>query len=114
MSDFSCIYCQSGNVRKYGTYKETQYYYWDDCKRKFSHPDAIPKMQYSTDKVANAISMYYEGMSLKEIRRDFIRQYNDYISDVTVLNWINLGAWQYLIAFMNWIYMVFMQNLLWL
>jgi len=46
-------------------------------------------MQYSTDKVADAISMYFEGMSLKEIRRNFIQQHNDYISDVTVLNWVN-------------------------
>ncbi len=84
-----CKYCGSENVRKYGKYKETQYYYCNDCKRKFSNPDAIPKMQYSTDKVADAISMYFEGMSLKEIRRNFIQQYNDYISDVTVLNWVN-------------------------
>ena len=84
-----CKYCQSENVRKYGKYKETQYYYCNDCKRKFSNPDAIPKMQYSTSKVADAISMYFEGMSLKEIRRNFIQQHNDYISDVTVLNWVN-------------------------
>ena len=85
----SCKYCQSGNVRKYGKYKDTQYYYCNDCERKFSNPDAIPKMQYSTEKVADAISMYFEGMSLKEIRRNFIQQHNDYISDVTVLNWVN-------------------------
>ena len=85
----NCKYCQSERVRKYGTYKETQYYYCNDCKRKFSNPDAIPKMQYSTSKVADAISMYFEGMSLKEIRRNFIQQHNDYISDVTVLNWVN-------------------------
>jgi transposase-like protein len=84
-----CKYCQSDNVRKYGTYKETQYYYCNDCKRKFSNSGAIPKMQYSTDKVADAISMYFEGMSLKEVRRNFIQQYNDYISDATILNWVN-------------------------
>ena len=85
----NCKYCQSENVIKYGKYKGTQYYWCKDCKRKFSNPDAIPKMQYSTSKVADAISMYYEGMSLKEIRRNFIQQHNDYISDRTVLNWVN-------------------------
>lgn len=85
----NCKYCNSDNVIKYGKYKDIQYYYCNDCKRKFSNPDAIPKMQYSTDKVADAISMYFEGMSLKEIRRNFIQQYNDYISDATVLNWVN-------------------------
>lgn len=84
-----CKYCQSEKVRRYGKYKDTQYYYCNDCRRKFSNPEAIPKMQYSTSKVADAISMYFEGMSLKEIRRNFIQQHNDYISDVTVLNWVN-------------------------
>lgn len=85
----NCKYCQSKDVIKYGTYKETQYYYCNECKRKFSNPDAIPKMQYSTSKVADALNMYYEGMSLKEIRRNFIQQHNDYMSDSTVLNWVN-------------------------
>ncbi len=85
----TCKYCQSENVIKYGKYKDTQYYYCKDCKRKFAGLDTIPKMQYSTSKVADALNMYYEGMSLKEIRRNFIQQHNDYISDRTVLNWVN-------------------------
>ena len=84
-----CKYCQSENVIKYGSYKGVQRYYCKDCKRKFSNPDAIPKMQYATSKVSDAINMYYEGMSLKEIRRNFIQQHNDYISDVSALNWVN-------------------------
>lgn len=30
-ADVVCKYCQSEHVRKYGTYKETQYYYCNDC-----------------------------------------------------------------------------------
>jgi len=32
--------------------------------------------------------MYYEGMSLKEIRRNLIQQHGDYISDSTIFNWV--------------------------
>jgi len=84
----NCKYCQSENVIKYGKYKDTQYYFCKDCKRKFSNPDAIPKMQYSTSKVADAPNMYYEGMSLMEIRRNLIQQHNDCISDATAYNWV--------------------------
>jgi transposase-like protein len=84
----NCKYCQSEHVRKYGKYKDTQYYYCNDCKRKFSNLDAIPKMQYSTSKVSDVLNMYYEGMSLHEIRRNFIQQHNDYISDATAYNWV--------------------------
>ncbi|MDP2856164.1 MAG: IS6 family transposase [bacterium] len=85
----TCKYCQSDSIIKYGKYKDTQYYLCKSCNKKFANPDTIPKMQYSTSKVADAISMYFEGMSLKEVRRNFIQQHNDYISDVTVLNWVN-------------------------
>jgi putative transposase len=84
----NCKFCQSNNVIKYGTYKGNQQYYCKDCKRKFSNPDAIPKMQYSTSKIADALNMYYEGLSLLEIRRNLIQQHGDYISDATIFNWI--------------------------
>lgn len=83
-----CKYCQSPSVIKFGRYKETQYYFCKDCRRKFSNPNAIPKMQYPTNQIASALNMYYEGMSLHEIRRNLIQQHNSYISDVTILNWV--------------------------
>lgn len=84
----NCKYCQSPNVIRYGKYNAVQYYYCKDCKRKFAKLDTIPKMQYSTSQIADVLSMYYEGMSLKEIRRNFIQQHNDYISDATAYNWV--------------------------
>ena len=75
----NCKYCQSENVIKYGKYKDTQYYYCKACNRKFAGLDTIPKMQYARDKIADALNMYYEGMSLVEIRRNLIQQYGDYI-----------------------------------
>ena len=89
MNDTICKYCQSENLIKYGSYKGVQRYWCKDCKRKFAGIDRIPKMQYPTSQVSDAINMYYEGMSLKEIRRNFIQQHNDYISDVSALNWVN-------------------------
>jgi putative transposase len=84
----NCKYCGSPNVILYGRYKAVQRYYCKDCKRKFAGLDTIPKMQYSTSKVADALNMYYEGMSLLEIRRNLIQQHNDYISDATIYNWV--------------------------
>ena len=84
----NCKYCGSPNVIKYGKYKAVQRYYCKDCKRKFAGIDTIPKMQYSTSKIADALNMYYEGLSLLEIRRNLIQQHNDYISDATIYNWV--------------------------
>lgn len=84
----NCKYCQSENVIKYGKYKDVQRYFCKDCKRKFAGIDTIPKMQYPTSQVSDVLNMYYEGMSLNEIRRNLIQQHNSYISDVTALNWV--------------------------
>jgi len=86
--ELKCKYCRSERVIKYGKYKEVQYYYCKACRHKFASTETIPKMQYATSKVADAINMYYEGMSLKEIRRNLIQQYNDYMSDATAYNWV--------------------------
>jgi transposase-like protein len=88
MNNTYCKYCGSPNVIKYGKYKAVQRYYCKDCKRKFAGLDTIPKMQYSAYKIADALNMYYEGMSLLEIRRNLIQQHNDYISDATIYNWV--------------------------
>ena len=63
-----CKYCQSENVIKYGLYKDVQRYFCNDCKRKFVATDTIPKMQYPTHQISDALNMYYEGMSLNKIK----------------------------------------------
>ncbi|MFC1968742.1 IS6 family transposase [Chloroflexota bacterium] len=83
-----CKYCQSENVIKYGKYKDTQYYLCKDCKHRFASTDRIPKMQNSTKTIADALNMYYEGMSLAEIRRNLIQQDDNYISRITAYNWV--------------------------
>jgi len=87
-NEIVCKYCHSDNVIKFGTQKGTQQYYCKDCGRKFGNTDTIPMMQTPTDQIASSLNMYYEGMSLNEIRRNLIQQHDNPISDVTALNWV--------------------------
>lgn len=82
-----CKYCQSESVIKYGLVKGIQRYYCKDCRHKFVSTDTIPKMQNPTKTIADSLNMHYEGMSLNEIRRNFIQQDNNYVSKVTPYNW---------------------------
>jgi putative transposase len=84
----NCKYCQSENVIKYGLVNGIQRYYCKDCRHKFVSSDTIPKMQNSTKTIADALNMYYEGMSLAEIRRNLIQQDNNYISRISAYNWV--------------------------
>lgn len=83
-----CKYCQSEHVIKYGTDKGTQMYMCRDCNHKFARTDTIPKMHNSTKDIADALNMYYEGMSLNDIRRNFIQQDDNYISKISAYNWV--------------------------
>jgi putative transposase len=38
--------------------------------------------------IADALNMYYEGMSLAEIRRNLIQQHENYISRISAYNWM--------------------------
>jgi transposase-like protein len=85
----SCKYCRSTHVIKYGVDKGTQMYYCYECRRKFARIDTLPQMHTRTADLAEALTLYYSGMSLNDIRRHFIDQDNNYFSKATIYNWIN-------------------------
>jgi transposase-like protein len=64
-----------------------QRYFCKDCRHKFVSTNTIPKMQTPTKVIADSLNMHYEGMSLAEIRRNFIQQDGNYVSKVTPYNW---------------------------
>jgi len=88
MVDFCCKYCGSTNVVRYGRVNAVQYWWCKDCKRKFADNDALPEMKTPIMQVAAALSMYYRGMAIDEIRGHLIQQYNNYPSSSTIYNWI--------------------------
>lgn len=84
----TCKYCNSANVVKFGKYKDTQYFWCKDCKRKFKLEDTLFKMKTPINQISASISMYYEGLSLNEIKRMLKQIYNLDVSDFAIYNWI--------------------------
>jgi transposase-like protein len=83
-----CKFCGSENVVKYGKKHGVQYYLCRDCHHTFAGNDAIPGMRYSSEQIAAALSMFYDGLSLNAIRRQLQSIYAVYPSDSTVYEWI--------------------------
>ena len=88
MVDFCCKYCGSTNIVRYGRANAVQYWWCKDCKRKFADNDALPEMKTPMMQVAAALSMYYRGMSIDEIRGHLDQQYNNCPSSSTIYDWI--------------------------
>jgi len=83
-----CKYCQSENTIKYGKLGDTQLYYCKDCGSKFKDDDTLFHMKTPANQVSSALNMYYEGMSIKAIRRNLKQEYGNQPSTATIYEWI--------------------------
>ena len=83
-----CKLCKSTNVRKYGLYKGVQRYFCNDCFSKFKNDDTLFHMKTPANHVSSALNMYYEGMSIKAIRRNLQQEYGNMPSTATIYEWI--------------------------
>jgi putative transposase len=83
-----CKHCGSMKVVRYGHYHNIPRWWCKECRRKFADNKAPPGMKTPTDQIASALTMYYEGMGLKNIRQHLQQLYNSYPSDSTIYEWI--------------------------
>jgi putative transposase len=84
----TCKSCGSTHVRKYGLYKGVQRYFCNDCGSKFKVDDTLFHMKTPANQVSSALNMYYEGMSIKAIRRNLQQEYGNMPSTATIYKWI--------------------------
>ena len=87
-NEITCKNCGAGGVLKYGTYKGVQRYWCKVCKRKFKADDTLFHMKTPANQVSSALNMYYEGMSIKAIRRNLQQEYGNMPSTATIYEWI--------------------------
>lgn len=83
-----CKYCGSARVRKYGLYKGVQRYFCNECGSKFKDDDTTFHMKTPANQVTSALNMYYEGMSIKAIRRNLHQEHGNMPSTATIYEWI--------------------------
>ncbi len=84
----NCKLCNSENVIKWGKYKDTQQYYCKDCHSKFKADDTLFHMKTPANQVSSALNMFYEGMSIKAIRRNLQQEHGNMPSTATIYEWI--------------------------
>jgi putative transposase len=84
-----CKFCGSNDVVKNGVRTgNIQYYLCHDCKRTFAGNNALEGMKYPPDRIATAITLFYDGLSIDKIRRRIDDLFHSYTSDSTVYEWI--------------------------
>lgn len=84
----TCKNCGSGAIVKFGTYKGVQRYYCKSCNRKFKADADVFHMKVPAEYVSSALSMYYSGMSVNEIRSHLKQEHGYYPSKSIVFGWV--------------------------
>ena len=89
ISKITCKNCGSEGVVKFGTYKGVQRYYCKACNRKFKADDSLFHMKVSADHISTALSMYYSGSSISDIRNHLKQEHGYYPSKHIVFEWVD-------------------------
>ena len=83
-----CKNCGSEAVTKYGAYKATQLYWCKNCRRKFKGDNSLFHMKVAPEYITTALSMYYSGASIQDVRNHLRQEHGYYPSKHVVFNWI--------------------------
>jgi transposase-like protein len=84
-----CRFCGSASVVKYGfTEKSRQRWLCMECTRTFIDNDAPPRMRYSTEVIAAALHLFYEGHSLQEIQHQIDEEFSVIPHQSSIYDWI--------------------------
>jgi len=86
--DVHCKFCGSRDTVRYGSVNGVQQFFCKQCRRKFADNAAAPHMRTPARQVAAALSAYFGGMSLNEVRRHLQQQYNNSPAESTVYEWL--------------------------
>ncbi len=86
----SCKYCgNSKTVVRFGTYKDIQLFWCKSCKRKFKGDTTLFHMKTPPEQISSALRMYYDGMSIKDIKNFLKQEHNNNPSKKTIYEWID-------------------------
>jgi transposase-like protein len=93
-----CPKCNSIKLRKKGLRKtqnrgKQQRFLCNGCNHSFTQDKGFWKMKNNENKICQAIDTYYEGLSLRKVRRNFYKYAETKISHQSVLNWIRKYAY---------------------
>lgn len=84
-----CKLCGSGQIVKYGRYRDSQHWLCRTCGKKWTDNDAVAGGKLPAKCVAYSLGAYYDGLSINAVRRNLRQQYGVCPSSATVFEWVN-------------------------
>ncbi len=84
----NCKYCNSTNTTKKGIRHGKQTYKCKDCGHIFVPNGSFTRMRNEKAMIVASLTFYYDGLSLRKVRKNLEQIFGVNVSQVTILNWI--------------------------
>ncbi|MCH8910300.1 MAG: IS6 family transposase [Chloroflexi bacterium] len=83
-----CKNCGGDDLVRFGTRKGVQRYLCQTCGRTFMDNGALPGMRISPEVIGAAVSMFYGGLSIREVRNNLDQIFDVKPSKSTIYGWL--------------------------
>ena len=83
-----CKYCGSQNLIKKGKSRDKQVYGCKDCGHKFVDNGNYVKMRTNKRAIVTALDLYFEGLSVRKIKRQLRKIFGIGVTQVAIWKWV--------------------------
>ena len=84
----ACKNCLSETVKPSGSVRGQKMLRCVSCGYRFFDSQSLPRMKVNKHAIVTAISMYFEGLSVRKVSRQIESIYGEKVSQVTVWKWV--------------------------
>ncbi|QQG48866.1 MAG: IS6 family transposase [archaeon] len=84
----TCKYCLSETTRPDGSAKGSKLLRCLTCGKRYVENGNLPKMRVNKHAITTAISLYYEGLSVRKVSRQLESIFGEKVSQVAVWKWV--------------------------
>jgi len=83
-----CKYCLSECTRPAGSMRGKKMLRCNDCGKRFIDNENLPTMRVNKHAIITALSMYFEGLSVRKVSRQLESIYGEHVNQTTVWRWV--------------------------
>ena len=83
-----CKYCLSECVKPAGSMRGKKMIRCNECGKRFIENDNLPTMRVNKHAIVTALSMYFEGLSVRKVSRQLESIYGEKVNQTTVWRWV--------------------------
>lgn len=83
-----CKYCLSETVKPSGSMRGKPLVKCVQCRKRFYENENLPSMKASKHAIVSALSLYFEGLSVRKVSRQLESIYGERVNQSTVWRWI--------------------------